>query len=275
MREFLGPFIILVIAIIPVEVSAVNRIAIPEGTHYFRSAATISGPEALWVNPAALGDYRDITVQWIGEYRERRYGRDWAFNITGEGLGIGYRHLGAFEDHDYDEYIIAVGEKLGHGVFWGGSYRYVKDGPGLYDKRHFWNIGFLFRQNPRFMLGLSLSNLNRGKVDGERSDIEQLYSLGIGMMDNLLLFSAEISLSSGQSLSSAEYSYSLDVFPARGITLYGCFRKADTFEIGLRFNVGSYFIGGQGRFESGAGHRGTSTFIGYTRNPESSVIAGR
>lgn len=271
-RKSLALFVVPGLIFLSSNLLGADRIAIPDGIYYHRFASSISGPEASWANPAGLGYSKKIEVQYLAEFREGELTKDWGLNITGDGLGISYRHLNDFKGGEYNEYIFSMGAQFGHGLFWGCSYRYIKNGAGIYNRRHSWNLGFLLMRSPRVSYGMLFSNLNRGRINGKRTDIEQLYSISYSLFDNTMLFSTEITLSTGQSLSGAEYNYGVDLFPMKGVMLYGNLQNHKGFEIGLRINLAKYFVGGQSRFDDNNAHCGTSLFAGFVSGDQPSVI---
>ena len=126
----------------------------------------------------------------------------------------------------------------------------------------------------KFTYAAYFSNLNRGKINGDRSQIEQLYSITFRATENIAL-STELSLAVGQSLSDADYNYGVDIFPMKGMTIYTNFRGGGGFEIGLRLNLTQYFIGGQSRYGNDNEHVGTSVYAGYVAGEQPSLIKPR
>lgn len=271
-REFSKLLAVSALLLLCSELQAANRIKIPDGVYYHRFASSISGPEAVWINPAGLWYYRTISFQLMGEFSAGKFAHSWGLDISGDGIGVGYRHLDDFRGANYDEYIFAAGSQFTYGLFLGGSYRYMKNGPEGYSRKHFWNIGLLVRQNPKYSFGAVFSNLNRKKIDGERTEIEQLYSLSYSPFNGLMTFSFEAALSTGQSLSGAGYVYGVDVFPMRGLMLHGSLDNEDRYELGFRINLARYFIGGQSRFGGGNERRGTTISAGVVMDSQSSIL---
>ncbi|MFQ5453415.1 MAG: hypothetical protein ACE5D6_04430 [Candidatus Zixiibacteriota bacterium] len=153
------------------------QIDIPRGVFYYQPAASVFGSEAAWINPAGLGRYRNTSYQVMADYFDGNYLKSWGTVMNKEGIGIAYRKLNNPIGEDYREYIFASSVPVGGRVYLGGSYRYFKEGPGIYNKRHFWNIGLLGKEGNKISWGAVFSNLNRSKIDGVSSNIEQRYSL--------------------------------------------------------------------------------------------------
>jgi hypothetical protein len=246
-----------------------ERLLPPDGLHYHRFASSVYGPEAVWINPAGLGDYKKISGQYMLEIKDGKLSKSWAACVTGDGIGISYRRLRDFMGGRLDEYIFGAGLAVTASIYTGISYRYISNGPSFYNNRHFWNLGLLIRPNPRFAYAIVLSNLNRGRIDGERTDFEQAYSFSFQTKDGRLVFSTEILLSAGQNLSDAVYNYGLDIFPRPDLSIYANLMSSDGFEIGLRWNLTRYFIGGQARYDDDREHLGTTFWGGY-RSPRKS-----
>jgi hypothetical protein len=249
-----------------------DRIFLPDDVYYHRFASSVSSLEATWINPAGLGQSRVIKAQYIGVVGVGGIREKWGYNMVGDGIGIGYRGIDDSSGQKYDEYIFAFGAGLQRRFYWGLSYRYIKNGPTFYNKRHFWNIGFLIESSRIFSMAALFSNLNRGRIDGERTDIEQLYSFSYKPSGEKIILSIEIALSAGQNLSKADYNYGVDIIPIRGVTLYGYFHDNSSYEIGFRVNLRKYFIGAQPSFDGNGSHSGTPFYVGYNTGRQSSLI---
>jgi hypothetical protein len=248
------------------------RIAIPDDIYYHRFASSVHGPEAVWTNPAALALYRNMSTQYMSDYYQGKFLKNWGTSGIGSRFGLSYRHLKDFRGKGYNELLIATGAELSFGLYWGISYRYVKNGPGLYHKRHFWNASILVKNNPDYYLAIVFSNLNRGRVDGKRSDFEELYSFSYRTLKGRLILSTEITLSSGQSLSSASYNYGLEYLTSKQLLIYAKIDNSRFFQIGIRFHRTGYSFGGQGRYSSGGKHQGTTLFFQQEAIPPSKNV---
>lgn len=252
--------------------SGANPVEFPKGVHYHRFAALVDGPEAVWINPAALGAYQSVSAQITGDFYDGSFAQNWGFCTAGDGVGLSYRHLDNIDGEDYKEYLAGAGLRTGYGIFVGGSYRHVKDGPEYLDDTHFWNIGLLVRQNPNLYMAAVISNLNREEVGGIKTDIGQLYSASCMPFGRHLRISTEISLSTKQSLSGATYVYGAEFYPIPGLTGYFNFDNDENYELGVRVNLTQYFVGVQSSRGSGGVHYGTSLTAGIVSGPQASII---
>lgn len=252
------------------EVNARERLVQPDGIFYFESAASTFGSEAAWANPGALARVQMADVQLIGEYFDERFFDSWGSVSVHQGLGLAYRHLDVPDDTDFDEFLFGLGFSMGQ-LHTGGSYRYYRDGPGIFNNRHFWNLGFQYVSG-KFAAGAVLSNLNRGKVAGERTEMKQQYALAYRPMGDLVTLSADMFLYSGQTWRDADWVYQAEVNPYRGLYLTGTYDSDENFGVGLRVNLNEYFVGSRSSFSSDGDHRRTAGYVGFTTARQPSVL---
>lgn len=243
------------------------RIKEPETVYYHRFASAVSGPEAIWVNPAGLGLNKKLNIQYIARFYDGDFTGDWGSVMSGDGIGISYRSVENFEGGHYNEYIYGAGFGVSGGLFVGGSYRYIKKGFEYLNKRHFWNIGFIYSNHPQFRLAAVYSNLNRSEADGEKTDLKQLYAVSYNTVDHKFTISVEMSLFSNQSLSGAKYNYGIDWQVKPNIKIYANYNNDKYYQIGFKLDLKNYFFGTQSRGEAENNkHLGTSVYTGYVKS---------
>ena len=258
-------------ALIVILLSAANlfggiRLDQPQAVYYHRFVSAVTGPEATWVNPAGLGLDRRLKIQYIARFLDGDFTNDWGTVVSGDGIGLSFRSVESFRGGKYVEYIYAAGAGVGKGLYWGCSYRYIKEGFGYYYKRHFWNIGLLYNRHPQYTLGALFSNLNRGKVNGEKTDIEQIYSASYKTKNERFTISVEISLSSKQSLSGAKYNYGVDWQAKPNFKIFANYSNDRFYQIGFRLDLKDYFFGTQSQGEAKNNtHLGTSVYTGFMK----------
>ena len=182
---------------------------------------------------------------------------------SGNGLGVAYRHLNDFIGKAYDEYIFAAGSEIVTGFNWGGSYRYIKNGPEYYNRRHFWNLALAIRKSEAISLAAVFENLNRGKIAGQKSAVEQRYALSYHLLKIGMILSVEAVTASGRSLSNADYHYSLEYFSRRNWQLFGTIDNSENYQLGARYSHGAYSYGLQSRFSHNDGPVSIGLFIEY------------
>ncbi len=262
-----------VIATIGTSTATGQRILPPEGVFYYKPAAAVFGAEATWINPAALSLYSTPSFQLMADYREDASFESWGTVISRERLAAAYRFLDNPEGDDFKEYVFALAMSPAGQWHLGGSYRYFKDGPGVYHKRHFWNLGLVGRSRGPLAWAAVFSNLNRGKVDGQRSEIEQRYSVAYRPFGNVATFSVDMLLSTGTKLRHADFIYHLEVTPRPGLYLEGYVTSDGDFQAGFRVNLVSYLTGTQSFFRRNGGYDRTTAYVGATAMRQPSLIA--
>ncbi|MBD3402316.1 signal peptide peptidase SppA [candidate division GN15 bacterium] len=253
-------------------VSAGERIPIPKGVFYHQPAADAFGLDAAWNNPAELARYKARSAQVMADYFDGSFGRSWGFAVGGERITTAYRYLDLPGQGIFKEWIWAGGFSLTANLQAGVSYRYFSDGPGIYNNRHFWNIGLAGRYGSTIRWAAVFSNLNRGHVAGERTETEMRYSLAWQPFGPKTTVAADMLLSTGTSVSNADWRYQVEYTPTTGLYLYGGLDSDDTFTVGFRTNLIQYFIGSRSRFTDDGDGRGTTAYAGVTEKRQPSVI---
>lgn len=248
-----------------------ERIPSPEGVFIYKSAANVFGFEAAWVNPAGLGRFTGSGAVLMADYFDGNFVKSWGALVNGEQSAIAYRKINSPSGKDYQEWVFASGLGLGQ-LNVGGSYRFFKDGPGIYDNRSLWNAGLQYRGDGKFGAALVLSNLNRSRVQGERSAIEQRYAVSYRPLDIGLTLSVDMIRSSSVKLGDALYIYQISVSPYNGLTLEGLLDSDENFNIAVRANLLEFFVGGESRFDNSGGGRGTTLYVGSNDLQQPSVI---
>lgn len=247
---------------------AANRIPVPEGVFYHRFVARANTASAVWSNPAALRSGQTSNLQVIYDYRDGDYKRDWGFSLSGNRMGYAYRKIdqssfGLSDSVDYTEHIFALGTAKGANLSLGVSYRYVKNGPQLFRKRHSWNLSALYKQSQKVTVGAVISNLNRSKLNGEKSDFEQTYSMSVKPIKKRFFYiNAEMSLSHRQNLRQAVYRLGFDYSPEPSWSIYGMWSDSREIQIGLRWNSERTYVGAQGRYGDYSNLTSVGSYIG-------------
>jgi protease-4 len=249
-----------------------RRIPLPAEVFYFRPAATVFGSEAAWNNPAGLARSGMAGFQVMADYHAGDYAKSWGTAVYREGTVTAFRHIDNPEGTDYDEWLTAIGLRIGPTMAIGASYRYFREGPDAYNKRHFWNLGFASQTTGSLALAAVFSNLNRGRVDGVRSAIEQQYSVGYRPFGQMLTLSTDMFLSTNDNFDAADFRYHAELVATNGLYLSASFDSDRSFQIGVRANLLKYFIGSQSTFDKN-GHDGRTTlFVGATNMKQPSLI---
>jgi protease-4 len=246
-----------------INAQVVERIAVPDGVFYYQPASAVLGSEAAWVNPAVLGVLSKTGYQAMAEYYDQSFGKSWGLLGQREHLAAAYRVVDNGTARDYKEYLFAVGLAPQRQLSIGFSYRYFSDGPDYYRKLHSWTVALYSQQGRPFRWGAVWSNLNRSRVDGNRTEIEQRYSVAYRPFDEKLTVAVDMFLSTKTRLSHADFIYHAEIVPTPGVFINGYIDSDRNFEIGARVNLLHYFVGSKGRFARGGHERGTTVFGGW------------
>ncbi len=266
----------IVAFVVTLAVSSVSgeRVPLPRGVFYYRPAASVFGAEAAWVNPAAFGRYRASGFQVMAEYTDETDLRSWGAVLNREQLAVAWRYIRQADGGNYRECLFASGMSLGKKLHFGGSYRYFQQGPDIYHKRHFWNIG-VSGERRTIRWAAVFSNLNHGRVDGQRTEAEQRYSISWRPVGKLTTLSADMFLSTKMKLSHAEYVYHLEVIPYRGVIVEASLDTDENFQVGVRLNFARRFFGGQSTFDRDAHHQRTTVYTGASSLKQRSLVSSR
>ncbi len=248
-----------------------ERIIIPSGLFYYQPAASVFGPEAVWVNPAGLAKYKTNSSQLMFDYVDKRFAKSWGTVSTSDKLGFAYRYLYNPGEQNSKEYTFASGAPIGNFNF-GLSYQYFKDGPGIYDNRHFWNLGFLGNFAGKFNWAAVFYNINKSQLNNEATETEQRFSLSYRPYGNKLTCSVDMFLSTGTRLSDADYIYHAEYRPTPGLIVDGYVNSDRDFQIGFKANLLQYFIGDKSKFNKHGHGQGSTIFIGSTSLRQPSLI---
>jgi len=264
----------LIFLILPVILAASavgERVPIPEGVFYYQPSASVFGLEAVWVNPAGLGHFYPGGFQLMADYKDDKFAENWGSAVCRERLSIAFRKLDNTET-DFNEYVFAAGFPMGVKNTVGFSYRHFADGPGIYNNRHFWNIGLISRNFDKLSFSALWSNLNRGKIEGERTSMEQRYGLSYRPYGPKVTVSVDMFLSTENNIKEADYIYHAEYNPYPGLYVNAYVDSDKNFQIGFRTNLLKYFAGSKGGFNKHADHRGTTAFVGATAMKQASII---
>jgi protease-4 len=249
-----------------------GRIPIPNDVFYYRSAASVFGSESAWNNPAGMARFGAAGFQIMADYSDGDYAKSWGTAVYRDRLTTAFRKVHNPDGANFEEVLTAAGFGMGPAMKLGVSYRYFREGPGIYNNRHFWNVGLQSQGHGAFAFAAVLSNLNRGKIDGERSATEQRYAIGYRPIGPRLTLTADMLLATTQKLSEATYVYQAEYIPTQGLYVNAFIDSDQNFQVGVRVNFAKYFLGSQSHFDKN-GHGGrTTAFFGATNMRQPSII---
>lgn len=246
-----------------------EELVLPNEVFFYRPVASVHGQSAVWINPAALSSRYQGSMLLFTQ-RDERVVRDWGTSVTMKMLAAAYRKIDNKNSSNLEEYIFAISG--GRHLKFGLSYRYIKNGPGYFDNRHLWNLGVLSQQSRNLSLGARIENLNRGKIDGKRTDIRFVYGAATRVYRDLVTVSFDVDMTSKENLNQADFRTGIEVRPIPGLYLYADFDNRSRFNLGFRANLGSSYAGHYHNFDRDArSYRGT-TYVGSVEGRQPSLI---
>jgi protease-4 len=250
-----------------------TRLVVPDDVFYDRPAATVFGSEASWINPAGLGKFGAAGFQIMADYDNGDYAKSYGAIVYRDRITSGFRHIENPNGTDLEEWLMATGLQVGPSISVGLSYRYFNKGTPDYKNRHQWTLGLMSRSTGPFALAAVWSNLNRGRFQGERTSVEQRYSVGYRPFRNQLTLAVDMLTTAEYGFDDANYVYHAEYIPLTGLYLTGSFDSDRNFQVGVRANLLKYFVGSQSSFDR-HGHGGrTTAFFGATNTRQPSLIS--
>ncbi|MCK5125934.1 MAG: signal peptide peptidase SppA [candidate division Zixibacteria bacterium] len=249
-----------------------EEVELPSEVYFNTPVASVHGQNSVWTNPAALGN-RQSGSMLIFTHRNNRVIRDWGTVTTTSALAMSYRFVHGNGQTDYRDIIIAIGggKRTGFGL----SYQYIKDGPGYLNNRHLWNAGLLFRYNRNVSLGARFENLNRGKINGKRSDIRYLYGIAARTYRNRLTVTFDVDMTSKETLDNADFRTGVEYRPKPGMYLYADVDNHSRFNLGFRLNLLSNYVGNRTEFDREGKSYLSTSYIGSVKGKQASLIKPR
>ena len=248
------------------------RVPRVEGVFYYQPATYAAGAEAVWNNPAGVGRFNAAGFQLMADYYNETFAKSWGGVVHEHGLAVAYRYLDRPEGN-YREYLFNAAVPVSQsGIYFGGSYRYFREGPGIFNRRHSWNVGLLSQSSSTISWAAVWSNLNRGKIDDERTEMEQRYSISYRPVNSKLTLSVDMLMSTHMQFNNADFVYHLEAVPVPGLFVNGYVDSDKNFEIGVRANLLNYFVGSRMDYNKHGNFRRSTSFIGTTDKRQASLV---
>ncbi len=245
------------------------RLELPEEVFFYQPVASAWGQAGFWNNPASLGAGQSGNIL-VFTHRADRFIRDWGGAATWKFVGLAYRKINNDDISDVSEYMIGLGggDKLRFGV----SYRYFRDGPGYLNNRHLWTIGLQSHYNRNFRFGVRAENLNRGRIDGQRSDIRYVYGVGARIYKEIVSLTFDVNQLHTQSLDESEFRTGFDVRPIPGLYVFGDISNKNGFNIGIRANIEREYVTHYHSFDKDGKSRLGTTAFGMVNGNQPSLV---
>lgn len=268
-------FLGFLIVVLPVSLFGAPRLVLPDNLFFYQPAASVFGPEAVWTNPAALSRYSNPSVLLLTDAEPSKFGTGWGIVGSSDRIASAFRSAD-LPDGKFREYLIGGGFALSREFHLGLSYRNIAEAPGQLNKQHLWTIGTVATGgNGKLAIGAVWSNLNRGSLDGERSQIEQRYSIGWRPLKDRITLAADAQFGTGERPSEAQIIYHAELIPTPGLLVSGAYQRDRSFQLGIRLNLLTYIFGSKSRFKTDGAHARTTLYAGISRTKQASLIKPR
>lgn len=261
--------LIIFIGISFVSICNSQEIILPSELFFYSPVASTSGQNIIWSNPAALSN-RQMGTMFLFSHRDDRIIRDWGTASTTRALGAAYRNIDGGELPDHKEYILAFGG--GRKIAFGFSYRYISDGTEQLRKRHLWNFGLLIRRSKNVSLGARIENINRGKINGEKSDMRFVYGIAARAYKDLVTVSFDVDMNSSENINQADFRTGIELRPKPGLYIYADVDNHHHFSVGFRMNLRSNFIGHYSSVDRDVKSTHATSYFGTVKGRQPSFV---
>lgn len=235
--------------------------------------ASISGSEAIVLNPAALYVNQAPSAMAFHSFGKDKFSGDNAILISGSGLGFGYQKLTLGRGDAINRYDFAASSKILRNVYTGLSYVYYKTDWKTLDKAHAWNYSLLFHAHRAASFGFQAHNVNKHVFSGEKSAVEYLFSAAIRPAGELLTIGCNAGMYSGAKLSSADWNLSARANLRKGLAFFAAIDNLGSFGAGLEFHFGHASAGGESYFDNDAKYTGSTIYGGLTAANREQLIS--
>lgn len=246
-----------------------EEVELPGEVFFYSPIASSFGQNAVWTNPAALGR-RQLGSVLIFTHRDKRLIRDFGSVTTTRALGFAYRSIQGGDSPDHEEFIFALGGGKRTGV--GISYRYIRKGAGYLNNRHLWTASILFQQTRQLSVGARAENLNRGRINGVRSDIRFVYGAALRAYKDQFTVTFDVDMTQKESFRQADFRTGIELRPMRGMFIYADVDNHSRFNLGFRLNLRSNYVGHRMEFESSCKSYLSTTYVGTVKGRQASLI---
>ncbi|HBZ00898.1 MAG TPA: hypothetical protein DEO84_06205, partial [candidate division Zixibacteria bacterium] len=184
-----------------------------------QSVATVDRTNSGIVNPAALGFWTSMGLQYAHSFTDSTYKGDDGLLLASKGAFFSIEWLHHSTNISRRKYTLATGDRIFRNFYAGISYGWFSGPKSIYKSRKDWKIGLLYHPKPFASLGLVVDRINQPTFAGFKQ--KRLYQPGIGLrpFGEKLTFSADGLFLEGKALSHGHGIFRLVAGPFRGISL--------------------------------------------------------
>ncbi|HBC46311.1 MAG TPA: hypothetical protein DCZ43_04625, partial [candidate division Zixibacteria bacterium] len=226
-----------------------------------QSVATVDRTNSGIVNPAALGFWTSMGLQYAHSFTDSTYKGDDGLLLASKGAFFSIEWLHHSTNISRRKYTLATGDRIFRNFYAGISYGWFSGPKSIYKSRKDWKIGLLYHPKPFASLGLVVDRINQPTFAGFKQ--KRLYQPGIGLrpFGEKLTFSADGLFLEGKALSHGHGIFRLVAGPFRGISLTTDYRNPREWRFGITYDVQQTRLGGQARLVRDTHYAGGTYFI--------------
>jgi protease-4 len=226
-----------------------------------QSVATVDRPLSGIINPAALGFWTSMGLEYAHGFTDSTYGGDDGFLLASQGAFFSLEWLHHDDGIFRRKYSLALGDRVIPNFYAGLSFAWFGGGSPVYKGRKDWKLGFLYHPRPFASLALVIDRINEPSFGGIRQ--ERLYRPGLGLrpFGNKITFSADAFIEEGRDISKTVGQYRIALGPFRGVSFVTDYRSNGQWRFNLNFSVQQTRLGGQIKYLDEDHYRGGTYFI--------------
>lgn len=267
---------LFIITAIILSITISRAVADPiEGVEYHsESVATSNRTTAGLANPAGLGAWPIMSLDYIHNFTDSSYKGNDGVLYSNRGLFLGVEWLNHSDDIFRRKYTLAIGDRIHTNLYMGLSYSRFGGSDRYYKGRQNWKLGTLFQPRPFISLGLVIDRINEPKFAGIKR--KRLYRPGTAIrpFGDRFTFSSDVRWFEGEDLSDIEGDIRMAVGPFSGISFVTDYRTEGQWRLGISVNFDRTIIGAQGKLNRHRDYAGGNYFIEVSSLSYGSAFAG-
>ncbi len=238
----------------------------------FMPAAMADGPGGLRYNPATVGVDPEFALNYYHSYSDSSFKGDNALYTAFRGLGFAIEWVGSGVTADGKSYTLGLATHGQKTFAVGSSYQWRSSDDPVQNKSHFWSTGFVWRPNNLLSFAGVAQNYNRMKVPTGRSDAEFVYSAALRLFDGRWLIGGDWYQTTSQNLGDGTYRIASTFDVRDGLTLYGDYKEDESYFLGVKLNMSSWFVGSHSAFDSERSYRGGVGYVGIHKTRRKPLV---
>lgn len=238
----------------------------------FMPAAMAEGPGGLRYNPATVGVDPEFALNYYHSYSDSSFKGDNALYTAFRGLGFAIEWVGSGVTADGKSYTLGLASRGQKTFAAGTSYQWRSSDDPVQNKSHFWSTGFIWRPTNLLSFAGVAQNYNRMRVPTGKSDAEFVYSAAVRLLNGRWQIGGDWYQTTSQNLGDGTYRIASSFDVRDGLTLYGDYKKDESYFLGVKLNMSSWFVGSHSAFDSERSYRGGVGYVGIHKTRRKPLI---